>query len=354
MKKNILTELSRIREMMGILNEKIITNYDQTYDYKEENGQYFTKKKGSKKWIKLQGNSLETVKEKVFNVRSPKNSTKSQFKNEEEGNQFRAWVIQNYPFASKLMGLKNTGSLNDPILLLAVEKFFEKYSNSPNKPNKNLIISPYINQDYKSKIDFNSLSSQDSTYNVCSPGTEDCAQFVNNIRTDFDFASAAWTAYNVGGLGTTVYSSFKGLDKPTQDKMIKLWLDIHKNGGGKKNGPKNGEVKDLVSKLVPAKGTIKDLQINDNVGLFNPDSSYHERAFYEGGQAWFTTDENGKKIPGKTIRKGEGWGMNTHLGTVLAIKNGVPLIFHNIKGKVISDPPSNLRIAWIKRPQKNK
>ena len=298
MKKNILTELSRIREMMGILNEKIITDHDQTYDYKEENGQYFTKKKGSKIWIKLQGDALVAVKEKVFNVGSPKNS--------------------------------------------------------PNQPNKNLIISPYINQDYKSEIDFNSLSSQDSTYNVCSPGTEDCAQFVNNIRTDIDYASAAWTAYNVGRLGTTVYSSFKGLDKPTQDKMIKLWLDIHKNGGGKKNGPKNGEVRDLVSKLVPAKGTIKDLQINDNVGLFNPDSSYHERAFYEGGQAWFTTDENGKKIPGKTIRKGEGWGMNTHLGTVLAIKNGVPLIFHNIKGKVISDPPSNLRIAWIKRPQKNK
>jgi len=42
--------------------------------------------------------------------------------------------------------------------------------------------------------------------------------------------------------------------------------------------------------------------------------------------------------------------MNTHIGTVAAIKDGVPLIFHNVTGDVISDPPSKLRIAWIKRP----
>ena len=41
--------------------------------------------------------------------------------------------------------------------------------------------------------------------------------------------------------------------------------------------------------------------------------------------------------------------MNTHIGIVGAIKDGVPLIFHNIGGNVISDPASNLNIAWVKR-----
>ena len=45
--------------------------------------------------------------------------------------------------------------------------------------------------------------------------------------------------------------------------------------------------------------------------------------------------------------------MNTHVGIVGAIKNGVPLIFHNIGGDVYSDPYNKLRgggkIVWVKR-----
>ncbi len=32
---------------------KIITNHDQVYDYKFENGQWFTRKKGSSTWINM-------------------------------------------------------------------------------------------------------------------------------------------------------------------------------------------------------------------------------------------------------------------------------------------------------------
>ena len=56
---------------------------------------------------------------------------------------------------------------------------------------------------------------------------------------------------------------------------------------------------------------------------------------------------------GDEIKKGKGWGMNTHVGIVGAIDNGVPIIFHNIGSQVWADPYNNLkgdsRIAWVKR-----
>ena len=42
--------------------------------------------------------------------------------------------------------------------------------------------------------------------------------------------------------------------------------------------------------------------------------------------------------------------MNTHVGIVGALKDGVPLVFHNVTGNVKSDPINNLNVAWIKRP----
>ena len=53
------------------------------------------------------------------------------------------------------------------------------------------------------------------------------------------------------------------------------------------------------------------------------------------------------------LKKGKGWGMNTHVGIIGATKGGKPIIFHNISGTVYGDPidkiRGNSRIAWIKR-----
>ena len=59
------------------------------------------------------------------------------------------------------------------------------------------------------------------------------------------------------------------------------------------------------------------------------------------------------KTPGKTISRGDAWGMNTHVGIVGAIKNGTPIIFHNIHGDVYADPKEKLkdngRVVWVRR-----
>lgn len=339
-----------------------MTNFDSVWDYKKEGENYFAKKKTSDSWIKLSGNNLETVKSKVFNDSSSQSTQTSStnvdlpFKNREEGNKFREWVNDNYPGYAKREDLSRSGPYNNSYIKKAWDKYGRVYVKSmentqKNEPTDNLIVSNVMNPEFLNQIDFTSLSSKDTTENFCTPNDEKCAQFVNDLRDDIDPGNVgnAWTAYrNDTILGPTVYSAFKGLDENTKQEVIDLWLKIHKRGGGVEKGPDNDNVRNIVNRLVPAKGKFPDLKVNDIVGIFHYPSKHHEEAFYEGGIGWFK-EENGEKVPGNTIQRGDGWGMNTHLGTVGAIKDGVPLIFHNVGGTTKSDPPSNLRIAWVKR-----
>lgn len=363
MNKNILSEISRMKEIMGIVNEQVVTDHDNSYDYKKEGGKYYSRRKGSQTWNEAKGSSLNAIKSKVFGDSVPSSNSsssveKSPFKTREEGDRFRKWVNDNYSDYAKQIDLDVSGSHTNSYIMKAWGKYGDEYKKgksstdtktSSEEPNPNLVVSSDI-ADKFSTIDFNNLSTQDSTHNVCVAGSENCAQFVNDLRDDLTYVGNAWNAYTNSRLGDTVYSAFKGLDESTKQQVIDLWLKIHEKGGGVERGPYNRKVRDIVSKIVPQAGEVKDLQVNDTVGLFYPGSSHHEEAFYQGGERWFTEDSEGNKVPGNTINRGDGWGMNTHIGTVAAIKDGVPLIFHNVTGDVISDPPSKVRIAWIKRP----
>ena len=209
----------------------------------------------------------------------------------------------------------------------------------------NIEISDKINPDFKNQIDFGNLRDDGTTQRICTPNDKECGQFVNDFSDKFDSVGNAWLAYrNDTKLGPTISSKFKGLDKSQQDKAIKLWQQIHKAGGAEVGSNiTNGKVKSFIKGLVGS-GLNPNLQLDDVVGIYWNGSSHHEEAFYNGGKAWFV---DGK--PGNTIRKGNGWGMNTHVGIVGAIKDGVPLIFHNVGGNVKSDPADKLPIAWVKR-----
>jgi hypothetical protein len=218
------------------------------------------------------------------------------------------------------------------------------------KQGSNVLVSDTINPSFVKQIDFSKLDTTKKVENICEPNDEHCAQFVNDFSNKFDKVGNAWNAYaNDSELGPTVYSSFKGLDQNQIKKAIDLWTKIYNKGGGVKNGQYLTEIKKFVEQLVPKNGSNVNLELDDVVGIFYPPSSHHEEAFYQGGERWFTKGPNGKMIPGNQIKSGNGWGMNTHVGIVGAIKDGVPLIFHNISGNVISEPASNLRIAWVKR-----
>jgi hypothetical protein len=215
------------------------------------------------------------------------------------------------------------------------------------KGKSNVLVSDTINPGFLKQIDFSKLDTTKKVENICKPNDEHCAQFVNDFSDKFDKVGNAWMAYLNGSLGETVYSKFKGLNQDQIKTAIDLWQKINNKGGGVKNGKYSTQVRDFVNKLVPESANI-NLNVDDVVGIFYYPSSHHEEAFYQGGEPFFT-DQNGKKVPGNNIKSGNGWGMNTHVGIVGALKDGVPLVFHNIGGNVISEPASNLRISWVKR-----
>lgn len=214
-----------------------------------------------------------------------------------------------------------------------------------------MVLSTHINPVYKDKINTDKILSNSKKSGVIdNPGTEECAQFVNKFSDNFKWTKSAWDAHDLDEVGTRKYSAFTNLPKDKVDDIIELYQKIDKSelpNAGENEGPHNSEVKKLVDSIVPAKGTVKNLNIDDVVGIFYPNSTHHEEAFYKAGKTYFTGDK-GNVQPGSYIKRGKGWGMNTHLGIVGATKYGKPIVFHNVRGTVYSEPADNLRIAWVK------
>jgi murein DD-endopeptidase MepM/ murein hydrolase activator NlpD len=299
------------------------------------------------------------------NDKSTETQKVSPFKNKEEGNKFRKWVNNTLPSYSKKLKLDASGSFNNSFIINAWnydlplksgktmklgDYYNLKTSGVGSDVNKNNIeIMKGFNPNFKSQINFDNLKVNDTTNNFCKPNDDQCAQFVNDISDDISPGDVghAWNAYvNSSKLGDTIYSSFKNLGDKKND-VIKLWQQINNRPGEQKWGEKgslSSKISNIIDNIVPTKYSSPELKVGDVVGIYNKSSKNHERAFYEGGKRWFV---DGK--PGKTIKKGDGWGMNTHIGRVAVVKNGVPLIFHNVDGTTKSDPPQNLRIAWVKR-----
>ena len=221
--------------------------------------------------------------------------------------------------------------------------------NAGGKLSSDTTLTKNISPTFKSIIPINKISSTDSTA-IMKAGQPECAKFVHDFSPSVKFVGNAWDAHNNDSLGKRIWSAFTNLKPDTIKKIENEWLKINKAGGGVEGGQFNGEVKNLVNSLVPKTPPVQ-LGLDNIVGIYYPPSAHHEEAFYNAGKPYFT-DVNGVMTPGKTISSGQGWGMNTHIGIVGAIKNGVPIIFHNVHGTVFADPANKLynggRIAWVK------
>ena len=252
------------------------------------------------------------------------------------------------PVTSKRLGVQQLTS-GKP--LVKDKTNVEKQKKTDNKVKTNVILSNKINPTFKSKIDTSKLSTS-RPVEIFDAGQDNCATFVHQFVDGLGDVGDAWIAYDNSRLGNTIMSSFNSLNSDQIDKVTDLWKDINKAGGGKEKGPFNGEVVNIVNNLVPKTPNVS-LKLNDIVGLFYPGSKHHEEAFYDAGKGFFRKNMLGMTVNGETIKKGIGWGMNTHIGVVGAIKDGVPIVFHNIGGQVWADPYNNLkggsRIAWVKR-----
>ena len=220
-----------------------------------------------------------------------------------------------------------------------------------NKTNTGVVVSKSVNPRFKKILDTSKLDTTNSI-KIFKAGQPNCAQFVNDFDDNKDIIGNAWDAHDLDSVGNRVWSSFVNLPSDKRNEVINLWKKINKSGGGEDNGPFTNSVKSFVSGLIPKVSPVS-LKLNDIVGLFYPGSKHHEMAFYNSGKPYFTKNSKGEMVAGKTIQGGKGWGMNTHVGIVGAIKDGVPIVFHNIGGQVYADPYTNIKgdskIAWVKR-----
>ena len=88
-------------------------------------------------------------------------------------------------------------------------------------------------------------------------------------------------------------------------------------------------LKDITGKVKKKSQTkASDYKIGDIVGLYWQGSSHHEET-----------------LGSKTH--------NTHSGFVSNIVDGVPIITHNVNGKVVQQPYNELSTAWIRRPNED-
>lgn len=287
------------------------------------------------------------------------------FKNKNEGDEFRQWVNTNLPNVAKKLKLDPSGPYNNQYIIKAwnynltlkngktikLGEYFNLKKQKKIEDKKSTIeIFKDFNPEYKNQINFQKLDVNNTTSRLCNPNTNDCAQFINNISDDTEVVGDAWHAYsNNSLLGNDIYSKFKNLPTDITNKLIKLWQKMDKSSV--KYNPISvlpdgvgGEIEVIMNNLVPINYDGPPLALGDYVGLYKPNSKSREKAFYEGGKPWFP---NGN--PGNSIKSGNAWGMNTHIGRVMVIKDNIPLILHNVGGNVKSDPPKNLRIAWVKR-----
>lgn len=297
----------------------------------------------------------------------------SPFATKAEGDAFRKWMNDNVPKAAKELDLDRTGSHTNQTIKNAFNTVFEpeygttwgKYylaktgklqGNDSQAKKDELVVAPGLNQDVFKNINIAALDSTKSKMVCSKAGTDECGTYVNQLSDKIGNVGNAWLAHNNDTLGTRTKTAYWGLTPAQQDKIFNIFKAIEKQGGPvkpKKEGGITDEIKTLQSQLIP-KISASDLKPGDIVGIYYPESGYHEAAFYEAGKPYFVKDSKGQWQKGTTIQKGQGFGMNTHVGIVAFEKDGVPLVVHNIGGTVYSDPwdklKGNGKIMWIRRP----
>jgi len=305
----------------------------------------------------------------------------SPFKTREEGNAFRKWLNDNYSSIATKFKLDREGSHTNKYILNAFNTLIPNTKTSwgqfylsrtqPGKtqPGKTQpdSLTQYIAPWYKYHFSLDSMDSTESSINrIPVANTKDCGQFVNNFSTKVGFVGDAWNAHDNDTIGPRIKTGYHGLDETQIKTVLNIFNAIRRAGGPQNDGPQTENIKNLNQQLIP-NITASDLKVDDIVGIFYPSSPLFEQAFYEAafagfdektvpkGKGYFVKDATGKFQPGpNSLSKGKGFGMNTHVGIVGAIKVGIPMIFHNIKGIIHVDPYNKLvgggKIMWIRRP----
>lgn len=196
---------------------------------------------------------------------------------------------------------------------------------------------------------------------IDSGGETRCAAYMHKCLSEYDddFAGNAWgsLAHMIWrGVASPKYNVFKNLDWNTiSNEVKKLQIDkklcqCHsQDHADKKCG---GKIASFVRQILPDKSGINlsNLELGDIVGMYYNASTNKGMAFCSG----LSFDKNG------VLANVNPFEFNTHVGFVVSIKNGVPIILHNIDGNKVATPADqllskdNLMIAWVASDKKVK
>ena len=68
--KNKSDDTSKLTTTDNVTKPIIVTDFDSVWDYKKEGNKYYTKKKGENNWVLTSGISKESIKSKVFKIKT--------------------------------------------------------------------------------------------------------------------------------------------------------------------------------------------------------------------------------------------------------------------------------------------
>ena len=203
--------------------------------------------------------------------------------------------------------------------------------------------------------------SADVRVGVCT--TTACAQWVSNTFGKETWVGNAWHAHK---RFSDKGSSLANLSPSVIKKAELIFNNVNTkpipSTPGNLKGTDHFPIRKLAQSLIPEQSMWANLELGDIVGLYYHSSYNFTKSFYEfatgktnmgsGGKDGYgplfrtkkdkktwNSSMKGKKIEfeaGNALRAGIGFGMTTHIGFVGAKQDGIPIIYHNVGGKVMA------------------
>jgi hypothetical protein len=237
-------------------------------------------------------------------------------------------------YIDKVSGINRTERLRDSMVNTAIEnldlskKYYKKYTPENIEAvktlqrelvSKGLDIGPKgvdgkFGDDtlaaYRKSQNMKDLSSEqkrDECRNSDGSYKEGCAEYVSEVAKNQILGSAWEMAGNIesngGILKYNIYDDPRFKDVKTVEDLKRVTREVK----------------------ATSKAKSENFEVGDAVGIYWESSGYHQKAMDEG--------KRGTK--------------NTHVGIVTSIENGIPIISHNIHGKLHHEPYDHLTIGWI-------
>jgi hypothetical protein len=362
----------KLKNLLSEVLGPVRDDFDKSYNYQIRNGVWHTQKKGGSKWFSLANNKKAIdLLNKTYPTDFSRidNSNLLPFKNNDEGNKFRKWVNDTYPEYAKQIDLDPEGSYNNSYIKKAWKSYGEEFMNSNSNvsaltPNwfQQIQVSPdefmaspgtkggYAKDMVTFKTGWVDIVDSTKSMKICNAPElkNQCASFVNVVDDSVSSMGDAWSNWWRKTGKVQSYNAMKYMsdnDKRMYEKRFQDSINDPtptNNGGG--NQKKN--IKMLMQGILSnAPGpSPSDLSVGSHVGIFWPKSNYHQQALKVAGQKGI---KDGKRV--------EYMPFNTHIGIVIAIKDGVPIILHEVDGIGYADPYDKIidqgKVVWVKKEQ---